>query len=204
MIPKLPRAMTQGVNIEFMGVDEYVERLVKYLKKTYDQVHQIQKELAEHQGEDPKGRISAELEVGDLVKLKQPPTRPRTGPYRFEPRCRDRLFRIKTKIGPETFKIADARETTKVYPFLENGANLVKIDMPELYFQPGQRRVLEIYDNTKGEWIRHRIEKFAVDGTALLMPRERKQNRTTHQWEWIDNQPPQWQDLSLKQYRWVM
>ena len=119
-----------------MSVDQNVVNLVKYLKTTYDQVHCAQQEEAEYNAKDVKGSVSRELEVGDLVKVKHPPTNRREGPWRFWERCRKPLFRIASKLGQNTFKLADARETNKEYGFHEHADNLVLMDMPELDIRP--------------------------------------------------------------------
>ena len=81
---------------------------------------------------------------------------------------------------------------------------MVKIDMPELELEPGQKRVVEVYDNTEGDWKHHRIDRFGIDGQVMLMPQKQKESSTEEgEGRWVDNPPAVWTDLSEEHYRWV-
>ena len=75
-----------------------------------------------------------------------------------------------------------------------NAERLVKLDMPELAFEAGQPRELEMLEpdaDPVDGWVRYRIEKFSADGMVLLSKAG-------------DPQVRDWVDLSTQRYRWVV
>ena len=85
---------------------------------------------------------------------------------------------------------------------MQNGRNLIKLDLPTLTVDPGQRRVLEVYNNATGAWERHEIRRFATDGRVNLqrMVEQRDGDVVT----WVEEDFRRWVDLSELHYRWVL
>jgi len=134
-----------------------VEQLLRYLKSCYDDIQRRQREVREEEelaGRFP-GALSAELQIGDLVMLKLTATAPRTGPNRFEPRCRERLSRVWQKVSAGTFRLEDALDPQIKNDYPQSADNLIKIELPELDLDPNQRRVIEIFCDTSGDWKRY-------------------------------------------------
>ena len=132
--------------------------------------------------------------------IRLPPTQPRTGPSRFEPRCRDRLWKIYEKVSPGTFRLEDALDPQIKNPFLQNASNLIRIELPEIDIDENQRRVVEIYSDTSADWKRYRIERYAVDGRCLI----RGMNRLPGTQDFENENLAEWHDLSVELYRWVI
>ena len=154
MIPRLPRALVAEGPLGVVSTSDYVERLLRNLKSCYDDIQRRQREVREEEELSRRfpGALSAELQIGDLVMLKLPPTVPRTGPNRFEPRCRERLWRVWQKVSPGTFRLEDALDPQIKNDYLQSADNLIKIELPELDLDPNQRRVIEIFSDTSGDW----------------------------------------------------
>ena len=105
------------------------------------------------------------------------------------------------KLGANTYRLSDAL-TQKVEEHTQHGRNLVKLDFPVLPIDPGQRRVLEIYDTTSGEWERFEIRRFAGDGRVNVqrMVEQRDGDVVTR----AEEDYCRWVDLSELHYRWVL
>ena len=63
-----------------------------------------------------------------------------------------------------TFRLEDALDPQIKNDYLQSADNLSKIELPELDLDPNQRRVIEIFSDTSGDWKRYRIERYVVDG----------------------------------------
>ncbi len=63
--PKLPAALDPAMPVEHLDLDGYMERLRVYFTQTCKAVYETQRNAAEEASDDPKGRRSMELEVGD-------------------------------------------------------------------------------------------------------------------------------------------
>jgi hypothetical protein len=170
--PRLPRVVTTDVALMRSGVSNYVDDLLGYLRETYQSVVRHQRDLREQEETESKsaGSLTAELHVGDLVMVKLPPTVSRKGPNRFQPRVRDQIWRIKKKLSPHTFELADATDPNVLAEYRYSAENLIKIELPDVPLGAGQRRVLEVYDNTSARWRRFRIERFGIDARVYLTP----------------------------------
>ena len=126
------------------------------------------------------------------------------GPSRFWPKTKDTLYRVSAKVDTITFRLREANDSRKENPFTQHASTMVKIDMPELELESGQKRVVEIYDNTEGDWKRRRIDRFGIDGQVMLMPQKQKESTTEEgEGRLMDNPPAVWIDLSEEHYRWV-
>ena len=149
----------------------------------------VQKETAAASGDEPPGRISKELTLGDLVLVRAPPTVKRVGPLRYQSATLPGTFRV-PKV---TFNIESITEPGVRPNFVQpvHGERLVKIDMPELELLPRQPRRLEIHDNNQDVWNRFKIERYAIDGRMFVRSEDDPQNC-------------EWLDLSKKRYRWVL
>ena len=202
LIPRLPRALLAEGPLGVLSPNEYVDRLTRYLKSCYDDIQRHQREIREDEeaaGRFPGG-LSAELHVGDLVMIRLPPTQPRTGPSRFEPRCRDRLWKIYEKVSPGTFRLEGALDPQIKNPFLQNASSLIRIELPEIDIDENQRRVVEIYSDTSADWKRYRIERYAVDRRCLI----KGMNRVPGTQDFEDEDFAEWHDLAIELHRWVI
>ena len=200
--PRLPRLMSCSGPVLAVGVSEYVDNLVSYLKTTYKAVQQTQKgmrEIKDIQAQD-EGTLGMELQVGDTVMLRMDPTVKRAGATRFQPKVRDGLWEITAKISPQTFKLCAHGDRTVPYGGTVSADNLIRVVLPTLEMDPSQPRLVEIFRNTTGEWDRFRIDKFAVDGRVFL--KRLKKNPRNDRWE--ADPMGVWRDLSESLYRWVV
>ena len=152
------------------------------------------------------GHVSYELEVGDHCAMVLPSTdeKKRIGPKKFYDRTRPEVCVVDQKIGQNTYRLRNIH-TGRVDPGTHHGRNLVKLDLGEIPVEPGQRRVMDIYENTSGSWGRHVIERFATDG-RLCVRRQIPQS-VGQAIEWAVPRGPEgysrWIDPSEVQYRWV-
>ena len=110
----------------------------------------------------------------------------------FQSRVHPDVYKIKKKIGRLTFEVEDLTDPNQPLPFKTplHAEHLVKLDMPELDLDPTQTRTLEILDTERDEWIKHKGEKYTVDGRVMLR-------------EVSNPQVVGWFDLSSLRYRWV-
>ena len=200
--PRLPRVVSTQVPIVKAGVSEYVEDLLGYLRETYQSVVRHQRDLREEDEAEARsaGSLSAELHVGDLVMVKLPPTVSRKGPNRFQPRVRDQIWRIKKKFGPHTFELVDSADPAITAEYRYSAENLIKVELPEIPLDPGQRRTVEVYDNTTARWRRFRIERFGIDSRVFLTPLRQPLDGGVHE----DAGPGRWVDLTQELYRWIV
>ena len=202
LIPRLPRIMSCSSGVVFsIGSSEYVDKLMKYLKETYDSVKECQKSMKDKKdiAAQEEGTLGMELQVGDAVMLKLDPTVRRAGASRFQPRARDGLWQISAKISPQTFKLTQYEDSSIPHEGTVSAENLIRVLLPLVDLDPMQPRLLEIYRNTTGLWDRYRIEKFACDGKVFLrkLIHDEANNR------WNAEVPAYWRDLSETLYRWV-
>jgi hypothetical protein len=103
-------------------------------------------------------------------------------------------------VSPGTFRLEDALDPQIKNDFLQSADNLIKIELPELDLDPNQRRVIEIFSDTSGDWKRYRIERYAVDGRCLL----RGMHRSAIGDDFEDEPETFWHDLATELYRWVI
>ena len=201
--PVLPRSLTQGQLVATMSVNDYVDNLVGYLRTCHREVRWVQNEQREVQELDTSGHVAYELAVGDLCALAEPQTdeQKRVGPRKFFSRTRPATYRIAEKMGPNTFRLADAN-SGKVMSVFQHGRNLVKLDLQELPVEPGQKRVIEVFDNTTAAWERYLIMRFSSSGQVCLQHRVRQKERGDEA-SWVDDGDARWVDLSELHYRWV-
>ena len=124
LIPRLPRAVMAGQASGAVSVDEYADRLVGYLQSAYKDIYRRQAgDREEQESEDEqRGRISAELQVGDVVVVKLPPTQSRTGPKRFTARTRAQMWRVYKKAGPNTQMIVRSRTRIAIMPQISSSS----------------------------------------------------------------------------------
>ena len=154
------------------------------------------------------GRVAYELSVGDFCCLAEPPTvregrnrererdNRREGPRRFHERTRPAVMVVHQKLGDNTYRLKNVT-TGEVQQVTQHGRNVVKLDFPVLPLEPGQRKVLEIFDNQSGEWKRREIRRFAIDGRVNAQPMVREGDG------YVEDGPASWVDLSEVHYRWV-
>jgi len=153
----------------------------------------VQRETADEAMAEAEGLESKEVKVGDLVLIKTDPSVGRAGPLRFQPRVHPNIYRIKRQVQRHTFEIECVHDPSEVINFLQpiHADRIIVLDMPELDLTPDQRRLLEVYNEASDRWVRHRIERFSVDGRVQLRDRD---NPTSIEWF----------DLSKVRYRWVI
>jgi hypothetical protein len=202
LTPKLPRAMLSNDRVIPVGASEYVSKLLDYLRAVYKGVRaqQISMRQEEETRAQAPGELSAELNVGDLVMIRvEPNARKRSGPNRFQPRVRERIWRICRKISPSTFQLEDADDAALKHEFNQNAENLVRVKLPLFELERASSRVLELRDAASGEWERYRVEKFSIAGTCFLRRVVRDGSDG-----WRDGAESMWVDLSERVYRWVM
>ena len=152
---------------------------------------------------DTSGHVAYELAVGDLCALAEAQTdeQKRVGPRKFFNRTRPATYRIVEKIGPNTFLLADS-DTGKVMTTTQHGRNLVKLDLQDIPVEPGQKRVIEVFDNTTALWERYLITRFSASGQVCLQHRVMQRDRGSES-VWVDEGDLKWVDLSELHYRWV-
>ena len=201
LIPRLPRAVMADQASGAVSVDDYADRLVSYLQSAYKDIYRRQAGDREEQEfeDEQRGRISAELQVGDVVVVKLPPTQSRTGPKRFTARTRAQMWRVYKKAGPNTVWLEDANDRSIKNPYSHNASNLIKLNLPNLELEATRSGYLETYDNTTGEWTLHKVERHSIDGRTLL-------RRTTRDLDGVlvDDPNPVWVDLAEEVYRWIV
>ena len=165
----------------------------EFFSECYSCVEKDQKETAAVSGDEPPGRISKELALGDLVLARAPPSIKRVGPWRYQSATLPGTFRVSKVIGRNTFEVEAITEPGVRPSFTQpvHGERLVKLDMPELELEPRQPRKLEIHDNNQDVWNRFKIERYAIDGRVFV-----RSENDPHNFEWLD--------LSKKRYRWVL
>ena len=202
--PRLPRAVMISGASGVLSADDYVDKLMSYLKTAYDDIYRKQNDAREeHELEDSqKGSASAELDVGDVVVLKLPPTTTRKGPKRFTERTRKQLWRVYKKVGPNTFYLEDANDPSIKNPYSQHAENIIKLNIPDLALEPTRSRQLEIFNNESGAWERFRVERHSIDGRSLL----RRLHLSDDPNEPLDVEEPNaaWHDLSENLYRWIV
>jgi hypothetical protein len=190
--PKLPSALDPNQRVEHVNVSEYCTRLRTFFDECYKSVERVQRDVAERNVDEAPGLLSKELEVGDLVLIRVPPTVRLVGPLRFQRKTLPDVYRLTKKITRNTFDVeaitAPGAPVSFVTPI--HAERLVKLDMPELDLRPNQERYIEIHDNSLDEWNRYKIERYAIDGRVFI-----RRESDPNECEWID--------LSTKRYRWV-
>jgi hypothetical protein len=181
-------------NIREITVDEYSKNLIEHFRTTYAEVERVQEALVESRDKNLKGRLSAELQVGDVVLVKRVRDERQPGPVRFHDKTYPELCRVRKKINVHTFVVEDLADPKAVLPFhdQQHAERLVKVELPALGLGQAQPRTLEILQDDGETWTRWRVEKFAVDGRVQLV---------------CLNEPDLgykvWRDLSRVRYRWV-
>ena len=150
--------------------------------------------MVENRDKALKGRLSAELHLGDVVLVKRVRDERQPGPVRFHDKTYPGLCRVRKKINVHTFIVEDLADPKSILPFNEqqHAERLVKVELPVLGLSEAQPRTLELLQEDGVTWVRWRVEKFAVDGRVqLVCLDEAEQGRK------------QWADLSQVRYRWV-
>ena len=185
-----------------ISVDDYVKGLVEYLKRAHREVFWTQDAAREQREMETGGHISYELEVGDHCAMRLPDTHEtkRYGPRKFFERTRPEVWVVAEKPGPNTYRLRNIH-SGHVDRSTHHGRNLVKLEFVDVPVEPGQKRVMEIYNSQSGEWERHVIERFATDGRLSLQKQVPKSDGMGI--EWGNEDKPFWADPSELQYRWV-
>ena len=169
----------------------YLDGVYKDVQKVQEEIHEERTERKEH-----AGTVSAELEEGDLVMMRLPPTVKRTGPKRFEPRVRPQFWRIKKKISPGTFRLENA-DSGFGHPKIHSAENLIKVNLPTLGVEQSRHLRLEIFNGETGEWSKYQIVDFDVEGKSVLQPI----TQTDGGYEFTGGRVMY--DLTRHQYRWI-
>ena len=196
--PVFPNSLL-GKYVPTLGVNEYIDKLLKYQNDAWDDCKRLAEEHAEEviaSESAGKSRQMRPLMVGDYVLVRTPPVpAAQRGPNRFEPKTYPELFRI-TRGSKHSFWVEYASNREAVPPFVMpvHAERLVKIDLPTFELDEHQPRCLEILSPGKDEidgWERYYVEKFGMDGKVLL----RHAVNVGHL-EWVD--------LSTERYRWIL
>ena len=204
--PKLPRALIGDSPVITLGVGEYVSKLLEYLRSCYRSVRAQTEALREEQEVQAQegGTYGMELNVGDLVMIRLSAGNKPKGSRRFHSKVQPEYWRIKEKISPQTFRLCSADDESVIHEYTQAAENLIRIELPELDFDPTRKRIIDISDKASGRWVRMRIEKFSVDGRCLLrrlVPRPGAHPILTQYDEDVETR---WVDLSRHIYRWVV
>ena len=101
---------------------------------------------------------------------------------------------------PHTFLLEDAVDPTVKNELKQSAEHLVRIELPEIDLDERSHRLVGIFDNTTGEWIRHRIERSSVDGRCLMIRLKREADGLS----WSNDVEAEWKDLSSELYRWII
>jgi hypothetical protein len=141
-----------------------------------------------------KGRITAELRVGDVVLVKKEADEKAAGPVRFQAKTYPELCRVKRKINVHTFEVEDLADPEAALPFsgMQNADRLIKVELPVLDIDGAQPRSLETLEDDGETWRRWKVESFAVDGRVKL-------TSVTE----VEGGYLRWVDLGSVCYRWV-
>jgi hypothetical protein len=201
--PKLPRALTCSTYaVAPIGIDTYVGNLLNYLKECYQSIRRQSADIRELKevGAKMEGTFGMELQVGDVVMMRLDPTVRREGPKRFQSRVRDDICIIDQKISPHTFRLKTYWEPQVMIQGTHHAENLIRVDLPWVELESGSLKVIEIFRNVEGDWVRYRIERYAPDGRCSL--KRLKQNEGSG--EWSEDGVALWSDLSLELYRWIV
>ena len=192
--PTWPSMLDARHNVREITVDEYSRSLIEHFRTTYAEVERVQEAMVESRDKNLKGRLSAELRVGDVVLVKRVRDERQPGPVRFHDKTYPELCRVKKKINVHTFVVEDLADPGAVLPFhdQQHAERLVKVELPTLGLGEAQPRTLELLQDDGATWVRWRVEKFAVDGRVQLVCLG-------------DSGPGHkiWVDLSRVRYRWV-
>jgi len=172
LMPKLPRVFNIKGGRVGLNMIDYVRQLIDYCTETYKEVKRIQHNLQEesHQKQELSDRLSAEFFEGDLVMIKQPPTRPRKGPHRFEPRVRPTIWKIKKKISPHSFRLSDPSDDRAESPYVQSAENLIKVNLPDLEMTRAPSANVELFEPEQDEWKRYQVAGYNVEGMVRLQP----------------------------------
>ena len=192
--PTLPSMLDARHNVREITVDEYSKNLLEHFRSTQAEIERVQEAMVENRDKALKGRLSAELHLGDVVLVKRVRDERQPGPVRFHDKTYPGLCRVRKKINVHTFIVEDLADPKSILPFNEqqHAERLVKVELPVLGLSEAQPRTLEILQEDGVTWVRWRVEKFAVDGRVqLVCLDEAEQGRK------------QWADLSQVRYRWV-
>ena len=192
--PAMPASMKASGPVNRLTVDEYCERLLRYLQETYQSIQRIRQNDAELEEGHARGVLSKRIQEEDLVKVIIPPRyAERSGVARFQPRCYPGIFRVKKVLGEHTCEVEDATEPGKALRFNPRIAaeRIVRVEVPELELGAEQMRRLEIWEPINNDWLACTIERHALDGRVYLR---------------YDYDPTrvEWTDLSEVRYRWSM
>ena len=195
--PQIPTTLAGALPVQNMGVDAYVQELVKYFEYTHRDVNRHMKEIAEAKEGTEHGAKEPTLAVGDVVlRLKDHSNAPK-GTHRFDGRCDGTLYRVHRAAGPNTVELERLDGSVVVdlrgKPTLVDAYNLIKCDLPEfeVNYNPNEKRRLEIQHPTDHNiWNRATLENFTADGKAALR---------------FDNQPATvtYYDLTQTRFRWL-
>ena len=196
--PVFPSVL-MGEYVPSLGVDEYIDKLLKYQNDAWTDCIRVAKEHAEEiEGSESTGksRTMEPLSIGDFVLVCKPPL-PTTqrGPNRFERRTYPELFRI-CRGSVHTFWVEYASNKDQKPPFEmpAHAERLIKIDLPTFELDEHQPRCLEILrpgeDEEEG-WEKYYIERFGVDGHVYLRSA-------------VNRGHTEWVDLSRERYRWIL
>ena len=195
--PKMPATLAYRLPVYEVGVDEYVKDLLEYLTWTHDQVHERAKELRTELTMKATGGHGGEVTAGDIVLRRKNDKEKPTGTRRFETLAWSELFRVRRKVGENTYELDYLDGSPLVNQFgkdyiLVPAKQIVKCDMPELDFEldQGCPRRLEVQDREDHNlWHKGTLEKFGVDGRCFIR---------------YDGEPERrYVDLTKEIYRWI-
>ena len=192
--PTWPSMLSTRQNVREITVDEYSKNLIEHFRTTYAEVERVQEAMVESRDKNLKGRLTAEIHVGDAVLVKRVRNEKQPGPVRFHDKTHRELCRVKKKINVHTFIVEDLADPKAVLPFHEqqHAERLVKVELPALGLSEAQPRTLELLQDDGETWVRWKVEKFSVDGRVQLLCLGE-----------TDAGLKVWKDLSRVRYRWV-
>ena len=111
------------------------------------------------------------MSLGDYVLIKRPRTTDKGELPRFSERANRLVYRVKAKVGDNTYEVEDSADPGRVLDHpLQNAENLIRIDLPELELQ-GERQLkrLLIADLADPEvWHEATVIRLAVDGRVQV------------------------------------
>ena len=138
-------------------------------------------------------RSDRSLSVGDYVLVRRPKTSDKKELPRFSERAAKLVYRVKAKVGDNTYEVEDSADPGRVLSFpLQNAENLIRVYLPELELKgESQLKRLLIADLSDPEvWHEATVIGLAVDGRVQV--------------QWSRTGLTAWLDLSRCRYKWVL
>ena len=191
MKPVLPATIKAKLPVIGISVDDYTKQLVQYLEDSYAEVHRAQAKHAEKRKLAVTSRTTQGIEVGDAVLVRKRGEDEPKGSLRFTARTLEDIYIVVEAPGVNTFRVAPLTDPDSPRSVLHPADRLVKLDLPEGDIGIGDRKTVEVHDETTDEWKGGTLLAMSLDGRVQIRYAETPDR-------------PVWTDLAKHRYRWVV